>query len=90
MKYLVKLNPLGGGAVPENDCVVLNEDGSVKVKLTPKDPVKFVDLGLPSGLLWATCNVGATKSEEYGKYFQWGETEGAYENEKYAIYKVQK
>ena len=33
-----------------------------------------VDLGLPSGLKWATCNVGATKPEEYGDYFAWGET----------------
>lgn len=35
----------------------------------------YVDLGLPSGTLWATCNVGATKAEEYGDYFAWGETE---------------
>ena len=35
----------------------------------------FVDLGLPSGLLWATCNVGATSPEGYGDYFAWGETE---------------
>ena len=35
----------------------------------------YVDLGLPSGALWATCNVGATKPEEYGDYFAWGETE---------------
>lgn len=35
----------------------------------------FVDLGLPSGLLWATCNVGATNPEDYGDYFAWGETE---------------
>lgn len=37
---------------------------------------EWVDLGLPSGILWATCNVGATKPEEYGLYFAWGETEG--------------
>ena len=36
---------------------------------------EWVDLGLPSGLKWATCNVGATKPEEYGNYFAWGETE---------------
>ena len=35
---------------------------------------KYVDLGLPSGLKWATCNVGATSPEEYGLYFAWGET----------------
>ena len=34
----------------------------------------YVDLGLPSGLLWATCNVGATTPEGYGDYFAWGET----------------
>lgn len=34
----------------------------------------FVDLGLPSGTLWATCNVGATDPEDYGDYFAWGET----------------
>ena len=36
---------------------------------------EYVDLGLPSGTLWATCNVGASKPEEYGNYFAWGETE---------------
>ena len=35
----------------------------------------YVDLGLPSGLKWATMNVGATKPEEYGEYFAWGETQ---------------
>lgn len=35
---------------------------------------EYVDLGLPSGTLWATCNVGATKPEDYGDYFAWGET----------------
>ena len=35
----------------------------------------YVDLGLPSGTLWATCNVGANAPEEYGKYFAWGEIE---------------
>ena len=36
---------------------------------------EWVDLGLPSGLKWATCNVGATKPEEYGNYYAWGEVE---------------
>lgn len=36
---------------------------------------KFVDLGLPSGLLWATTNVGASSFSEVGDYFAWGETE---------------
>ena len=37
---------------------------------------EFVDLGLPSGLKWATTNVGASKPEEFGLYFAWGETQG--------------
>jgi hypothetical protein len=36
---------------------------------------EYVDLGLPSGLKWATCNVGATTPEDYGDYFAWGEVE---------------
>jgi len=38
------------------------------------DGHEFVDLGLPSGLKWATCNVGANSPEEYGNYYAWGET----------------
>lgn len=36
---------------------------------------EYVDLGLPSGLKWATCNVGASSPEDYGNYYAWGETE---------------
>lgn len=36
---------------------------------------KWVNLGLPSGILWATCNVGANNPEEYGDYFAWAETQ---------------
>ena len=36
---------------------------------------RWVDLGLPSGILWAAYNVGATSPEEYGGYYAWGETE---------------
>ena len=43
----------------------------------PDEPVgdehEWVDLGLPSGTLWATCNIGASSPEEYGDYFAWGE-----------------
>lgn len=37
---------------------------------------EWVDLGLPSGTLWATCNVGAVNPEDYGDCFAWGETIG--------------
>jgi hypothetical protein len=43
--------------------------------VTPPDNHEWVDLGLPSGTLWATCNIGASAPEEYGDYFAWGETE---------------
>ena len=52
-----------------------------------KDTSAYVDLGLPSGTLWATCNVGANNPWEYGCYFAWGEikprNEHSYETSKY-------
>lgn len=51
-----------------------------KEEVTPEKPdinhqFEYVDLGLPSGTLWATCNVGATTIGGYGDFFAWGETE---------------
>lgn len=57
----------GGGGLEEDDDTPNMHNGH-----------EYVDLGLPSGTLWATCNVGATKPEEYGDYFAWGETEPYY------------
>jgi hypothetical protein len=42
----------------------------------PTQTYNMVDLGLPSGLLWADRNVGATSPEDAGLYFAWGETVG--------------
>ena len=42
---------------------------------SPSSGIEAVDLGLPSGLKWASMNVGASKPEEYGDYYAWGETE---------------
>ena len=36
---------------------------------------EYVDLGLPSGLKWAKCNIGAKKETDYGDHFMWGSTE---------------
>ena len=49
----------------------------------------YVDLGLPSGLKWATCNVGADSPEEYGDYYAWGEikTKSEYTEENSKTYK---
>lgn len=52
---------LDGNNQPDNSYVMVNGH-------------KFVDLGLPSGLKWATCNVGADVPEADGDYFAWGET----------------
>ena len=48
----------------------------------------YVDLGLPSGTLWATCNVGAGTPEASGYYFAWGETQPkpTYDNRNYKSY----
>ncbi len=77
------LNVYNGGEEPifstytDNDIsIVLNQVNmmpEVTVALVPEH--EYVDLGLPSGLLWATCNVGAEAPEEYGDYFAWGETQ---------------
>lgn len=42
---------------------------------TTTDKVGYVDLGLPSGNLWAECNLGASAPEAYGDYYAWGEVE---------------
>lgn len=49
---------------------------------------RWVDLGFPSGILWAAYNVGASSPEEYGGYYAWGETEGkeSYTLENYKFY----
>lgn len=36
---------------------------------------EYVDLGLPSGIMWATCNVGASSPKDYGEYYAYGELE---------------
>lgn len=59
------------GAVPsinENDYL----SSGITVTVTTSN---YVDLGLPSGTLWATFNVGAHVPEEYGSYYAWGETQ---------------
>ena len=61
---------------------VRTEDGGLTatciVTVMPAVTSGAVDLGLTSGLKWASCNVGANAPEEYGDYFAWGETEPYY------------
>ena len=74
-------------AMAQSEFYVYKKDGSsVQFTIADVDSISFtapatgtenghewVDLGL--SVKWATCNVGATKPEEYGNYFAWGETE---------------
>ena len=61
-------------AINEND--YLSDDISVTMGTGNSNGGHiFVDLGLPSGTLWAICNVGADTPEGYGDYFAWGETQ---------------
>ena len=56
-----------------------DDKGSVHYNYPPKPKTNghdYVDLGLPSGTLWATMNVGASKPSDGGLYFQWGDTVG--------------
>ena len=46
-----------------------------KFNTKPATDSRAIDLGLPSGIKWASCNVGATEPEEYGGYYAWGETQ---------------
>lgn len=69
-----------------NDCPIYVPAGSVdayksawsayasRIQAIP-DSHEAVDLGLPSGLKWSTCNIGASSPEDYGDYFAWGETD---------------
>lgn len=59
--------PLSGGTMT----------GSITFESAPDtNGHEYVDLGLPSGNLWAKCNIGANSEEEAGLYFQWGDTQG--------------
>ena len=68
-------------AVNRGTCSIIARIGNVEsrcdITVTPAIQYEYVDLGL--SVKWATCNVGATKPEEYGDYFAWGVTEPYYE-----------
>ena len=76
--------------------VVTGNDGKVyrKAVIDVKDitfvdeSYEYVDLGLPSGTKWATCNVGAIQPQEYGDYFAWGETEPYYSSQFPLVWKT--
>lgn len=54
----------------------LTASADVQTGATMTKAYEAVDLGLPSGLLWAKMNIGATSETDYGLYFAWGSTVG--------------
>lgn len=77
---------IGGSALPPHliaakSIVTMIYDGTdfnvISIEKIPQpQTMDYVDLGLQSGLKWATMNVGATKPEEQGYFFSWGNVEG--------------
>lgn len=56
---------------------LITETGEVKyLKGTTPVEHEYIDLGLPSGTLWATMNIGASSITDTGLYYQWGDTQG--------------
>ena len=76
-------------------CVYFTSDGYQQIRdereldIIHTEDDRWVDLGLPSGILWAAYNVGASSPEEYGGYYAWGETEekSEYTAENYKYFK---
>ena len=67
-----------GTSYVNNQVIILSQDITLYAQWMEgyyESGYEYVDLGLPSGTKWATYNVGATKPEEFGDYFAWGETE---------------
>ena len=68
-----------GGTLITPNVSFINESAGIICLPKLEDPYngyEYVDLGLPSGLKWATCNIGASSPEKAGLYFAWGETTG--------------
>lgn len=58
-----------------DDCIFNNKTMSVE-KIKPLQQYEeYVDLGLPSGTLWATCNIGAKRPEEFGNYLDYNQAQ---------------
>ena len=72
-EHELKLTKEGYADYKETITIVKGERKQVQATLS--NGHNYVDLGLPSGILWATCNVGAYSPEDYGDYFAWGETQ---------------
>ena len=72
MKHLIETTNPSGLAITEYDRLILNSTTNDVIVRGGGD--EYVDLGLPSHLKWAKCNVGAENETDYGNYFMWGST----------------
>ena len=76
-------NIIDGSTVRHSDINVIYDSEAttviytrVELETLQETKKEFVDLGLLSGTLWATCNVGASNPHDTGLFFAWGDTEG--------------
>lgn len=77
--FTITVNVSAGGVFRQSTTKSVTIDRNILSKMAPIEVVPIfipeaVDLGLPSGLKWASFNLGATKPEEFGDYYAWGET----------------
>lgn len=63
------------GSEEEDDNQNTNKKNTFYLTCPDNKHPHIIDLGLPSGTKWACCNVGATKPDDYGGHYAWGETE---------------
>ena len=90
---LMSLSLVAFASCSDDDKDSNNANGNVSAvsvyKSGTQDGHDYVDLGLTSGTKWATANVGASKAQDYGNYYAWGETsiKETYETYKWGTYK---
>ena len=89
---VVTVEPVSvAGYTAETHTLTVSGDCEYTLEYEEAGPVyESIDLGLSSGTLWCSCNVGASSPEQYGDYFAWGEIEpnkaSAYTQENYRFY----
>lgn len=70
--FLGEKNENKNSTATEKKAIKKEKTGNLYGQINNHD---WIDLGLPSGVKWATCNVGASSPQEYGDHYAWGETE---------------
>ena len=74
MKHLIETTDLSSLGNAKYDRLILDSNTNEIIYKGGGVKYEYVDLGLPSGLKWAKCNVGAETETDYGDYFMWGST----------------